>query len=1090
MKTKNFTNSIIRLKNLVIICIFFLGLLLSFKCYAQPRTVTGIVTSLEDNSTLPGVNILIEGTTQGTITDIDGRYTINVPGPESVLIFSFVGFDGQEVTVEDNTVINVALSESVQTLEQVVIVGFGTQRAQTVTGSMVSVGDRELTAAPVTNVSTALVGRIPGLVAIQETGEPGRYAPNIRIRGESTLNRGGRNPLIIIDGVERGFDVLNQMDLYDIENINVLKDASATAVYGVRGANGVIIVTTKRGQIGRPQLSFSTNVGFTHLGFPFQLLPSYEYAAFRNEAIYYDDDPSNFDNIFNDDELWKFKNNRDYTPAEVDAMDLTAAQKAALKESPALYYTSHNWFKEQFGAPGPQQQTNVNLSGGTENVRYFTSVGYVSQKGNIDNGDYGGGDANSYYSRYNFRSNFDIDVAKNLQISVNLAGTIYNLSGVIGKDGDVTSLYSRNKELTVMLLQSTPFAGPGIVDGHLITDFVSNASPLQDKGGSGNSSTSYVLTRNILKTRTSNLNTSMKMRYNLDYLLQGLSVHGTVSYDNIYQTGQQVNPSIPTYSCIRNPENPTEILFFGGRIGPTSIQDRYDRDKWRRFYLEGAVNFNRSFGKHIVTGLALMNAQKTFDPGLQYRVPAGLMGLVGRATYNFDDRYLAEFNMGYNGSENFPEGNRFGFFPAYSAGWIISNENFFPENNLLTWLKIRGSYGEVGNDKIGGSRYLYLPSTWTYRGDYPAGGYYFGDTNGSAKDPYYTGAREAGVGNPNVTWERAKKTNLGLEIRLFNNRASFVAEYFQEKRDNILWSLGTVPDLVGASLPPSNIGKVENHGYELQMGWEDNIGPVGYSIGSFISYTRNKIIFMDEPPYPYEWMNQTGFSLGQFKGYFNEGFYNSAAEANNRPYATVDGNHAQAGDLRLIDIDGDGQLTVNDNVPIGYSNYPQYTFNITAGIGFKGFDISALITGAKNGSFSLDVEDDPLIGATRLQFQYEGHWTPEKVANGEKITFSRPTLRNAASQNGVINSFWLCPSDFLRLKNVEISYTFQSLKPLSRGFIKSIRIYANGYNLYTFGWWNKGNQLIDPEQMDTTGNSRGYLYPITKTYNLGLKVQF
>lgn len=1056
-------------------------------------TVKGKVVSSDNNEGLPGVNVLIRGTSRGTVTDVNGDYTLDVPSGEAVLIFSSVGYIRQEITVGTQTVINVNMVPDVKSLEEVVIVGYGIQREQTVTGSLVSVNDKELKSAPVSNVSSALVGRVPGLIATQTTGEPGRDAPNIKIRGVSTLNSSGSDPLIIIDGIQRDFSTLNAIDVNEIDNISILKDASATAVYGVRGANGVIIVTTKRGQTGRPQVSFTTNVGFTKLTFPFEMLGSYEYALFRNEAIAMDNDPSLDELIFTDDELWKFKNNRDYTPEEVDAMELTPSQKDALKASPALYYTSHDWFKEQFGSPGPQNQYNLNLSGGSENIRYFTSVGYFSQKGNINNGGYGGGEANSTYDRYNFRSNYDIDVAKNLEVSINLSGQISSLSGVLGKDGDVTSLYSRNKELTVLLLQSSPFAGPGIVDGHLISDFVSNASPIQNKGGGGYSSTAYVLTRGVLKTRTSNLNSSVKIKHTMDYITEGLSIHGLVSYDNTYLKGRTIYHDVPTYSAIRNPENPADILYFGGRVGPTNIDDNFTSDKWRRFYLEGAINYNRSFGKHTITGLALYNAQKTFDPGLQYDVPSGLIGFVGRVVYDYDERYLAEFNMGYNGSENFPEGNRFGFFPAYSLGWILSNEDFFPENSPVSWLKIRGSYGEVGNDRIGGSRYLYLPSTWGYGGNYPTGGYYFGVSDGTSKAPYYTGAYEDKVGNPNVTWERAKKYNAGLELKMFNNKASLSADYFEENRDNILWSLGTVPDIVGADLPPANIGKVSNHGYEVQVGWEDNIGDLIYTIKGYISYAKNKIEFMDEPPYPYEWMNSTGFSLGQFKGYTSSGFYNTAAEVNNRPYSTADGNNAQAGDIRYIDIDGDGKLDVNDQVPIGFANLPEYAFNITPGISYKGFDISLLFIGTMNGSYMFDVEDSPPINpfsrgsSGAMKWQYEGHWTPEKAAHGIEPTFPRATTRNAATQNGLVSDFWLYSSNYIRLKNIEISYTFQKLNAFNWGNINSLRVYVSGYNLWTSG---SKDRLVDPEQTVTTGNARGYLYPITKTYNVGLNIQF
>lgn len=511
------------------------------------------------------------------------------------------------------------------------------------------------------------------------------------------------------------------------------------------------------------------------------------------------------------------------------------------------------------------------------------------------------------------------------------------------------------------------------------------------------------------------------------------------------------------------------------------------------FYLEGAVNYDRSFNKHAVTGLVLFNAQKTYDPELLYNVPTGLMGIVSRATYNYNERYLAEFDMGYNGSENFPPGNRFGFFPAVSAGWIVSHESFFPKNKWVNWIKIRGSYGEVGNDQIGGRRYLYLPSTWGYDAG-PLGGYYFGTSNGGTQNPYYTGASESTVGNPNVTWERAKKYNIGLDIRLFSSRLIFSGDYFHENRDNILWPLGTVPALVGANLPPVNLGKVSNHGYEMQFEWNDRVNELSYFLKGNISYARNKIEYMDEPSFPYPWMNQTGFPLGQYKGYYNGGFYNNPVQANNRPYSTVDGNMLQPGDLRYIDINGDGVLDLKDQVPIGYSNLPEYAFNISLGFSYKGFSLSALFIGTTNGSLPLgdfsQMSDSPLINpfsrgnSGAMQWQYEGRWTPEKVKQGIEPAFPRASMRTATTENGLPSNFWLMSTDFLRLKNVEIGYSF-NLKKIQWINIRSIRIYANGNNLVTFG-----SYLIDPEQEDAGAVSRGYLYPITRVYNLGVNVQF
>jgi len=1059
----------------------------------QPKTKTlnGKVTDTKGES-IPGTTILIKGTTIGTISDIDGKFTFNVPLDAKTLTFSFVGMKTLEIQMGEETTFTVSLEEMTIGIGELVVVGYGTQKKETVTGSVASVGNKELLQSPVSNISNALVGRIVGLTALQSSGEPGDDAATIMIRGVSTLNSSGQSPLVIIDGVESSFSILNAVDANEIENVSVLKDASATAVYGVRGANGVIILTTKRGKSGSPKINFSSNFGFTELTSKLKMLGSYEYAKYKNEAIRYDNDPSLNDYLFTDDEIWKFQNNRDYTPTEVESMNITPAQKATLLAQPALYYGSHDYFEEQYGGTAPQQQYNLNISGGGDRVRYFTSLGYFSQAGLFNDSGYGGADINSFYKRYNFRSNYDIDVTKNLKISAGLSGQFATNGGILGSsaDGDITQSYSRHKAMMVAILDGPPYVGPGIIDGKLVNGYVSFTNPLEAKAGWGSSPVGNLLLRPYLTTINTNLNANIKVTHTLDYLTKGLSVTGTVSYNDTYIKSVYRTQPIPTYSVTRNPDNPSEILFYGGSVGAASITDNYKNYKRRQEYYELATNYKREFGKHAVTGLVLVNAQKKYDPSYLYNVPSGLIGMASRATYSFDERYLAEVDMGYNGSENFPEGSRFGFFPAFSAGWIISNEPLFPKSDIVSWLKVRGSYGEVGNDQIGGNRFLYLPSTWGYGGDYAYGGYSFGNTNGGSKDPFYSGAYESTVGNPFVTWERAKKANIGFEINFFKNRLTFVGDIFQEKRDNILWSLGTVPSIVGASLPKANIGKVTNKGYEIQLGWNDRIGKVAYSIKSNVAYAKNNIEYMDEPAYPYDWMNETGFSLGQFKGLDANGFYNTNEEALNRPYSNIDGNHVQPGDIRYTDINGDGVIDSKDKVPIGYSNMPRYSFNSTLNIGYKGFNVSALFIGTAQGSFpiaSLYLLNPFYMNAgTAEQFQYYGRWTPEKAAQGIDPTFPRASMRTYSSQNGTFNDLWLKSSDFIRLKNIEVSYTFKNTGLLKRAGINALRIYCTGNNLYT---WTNLMDGLDPEQQNSGGASDGYLYPMVRTYSFGVNIQ-
>jgi TonB-linked SusC/RagA family outer membrane protein len=822
------------------------------------------------------------------------------------------------------------------------------------------------------------------------------------------------------------------------------------------------------------------------------MLESYEYALFRNEAINNDQQSSNYQYLFTEDELWKFQHNRDYTDTEIAAMTgLGEEQKEALRNSPAFYYASHDLFAEQFGGTSPQQQLNVNVSGGSSHFRYYTSVGYFAQDGIFQDAQYAGKDVNSSYNRYNIRSNIDVDVFKNLQMSVQFGGQFEKNRGITGKDGDITTAGSRHKEMMYAILGTPPYSLSGLYDGKLVNSTPLELSPMGIKT-SGASNTAYLLNKSMFAYNTANINLAINLKHSMDYLTQGLSASGSFSYNDTYRKGMIEYIPVPNYSMFRNPDNPNEFVFMGGVSSPSSISDNQYNYKRTQIYLEGKINYERTFDRHAITGMLLYNAQRVKDPGLMFNVPEGMLGLAGRITYGFDNRYLAELNLGYNGSENFPPEKRFGFFPAYSLGWIASNESFFPENNWVTWVKFRGSYGEVGSDRVGGRRFLYLPSTWSYTGSDNGNGFRFGNTSGDSDDPAYAGSNESTVGNPNVTWERAKKTNIGIELRFLKNRLSFTGDLFRENRDNILWNLGTVPAIVAATLPPANIGKVSNKGYELVLSWRDQIKDFNYGIGINVSYARNRVEFKDEPANPHEWMNETGFSLSQYRGFRTDGFYNNDAEAFTRPYVSYDGNKVQAGDIRYVDIDGDGAIDNKDRVPIGYSNLPRYSFGGNIDVSYKGFSVAVLFTGSLKGSMRMDsfyvLNPFYMISGAAMQWQYDGRWTPEKAAQGIAPTYPRASMNNFDTQNGQMNDLWLRSSQFVRLKNIEIGYTFGDMGPLKKIGMSAAKIYLTGNNLYTWG-----HQLIDgydPEQMDGGGAADGYLYPPMKSYNIGINIQF
>jgi len=1060
--------------------------------YAQQNNAEKVISGVVSDKVgdpIPGTTVVAKGSNAGTITDINGNYTLKIPSNATTLVFSFIGMKKQEIAIANSRVINVVLASDELGLDEVVVVGYGTQKKETSTGAISTVKAEDIMHTPVSNVGNALVGLVPGISSVQFGGEPGSNDATIRVRGVSTLNGAGQDALVVIDGLQQDISVLNNLNPSDISSVSVLKDASATSIYGIRGANGVIIVTTKRGLIGKPTISLSSNYGFTEARTLFKPLDSYEYALFRNEAIA-NDGITDGKLFFTDDELWKFQNNRDYTDAELEAMNLTPEQFAAAQASPALYYGSHDYFQDQYGGKAPQSQINLNVSGGNEKVTYFTSVGYFKQDG-IINYDYYDTDLNSHYNRYNFRSNVDIKSIKNLLISLNISAGFSTASGVGVNSQDNEDRYW---SLNQWIMEASPFKGPGIVDGKLVDGFVSTQNPISAaKGASGSAPLNTIFGSSVGSKSTSNVITTLNLKYDLNFITKGLSIGSVLSYDDTYTKGRKTGTPVPRYTAMRNPENPAEILFFGGSVGTIPVEDNVSNYKKRKYYVEGRINYDRTFGDHNVTAVLLGNAQKMTHPDLQYHVPEGLMGLAARATYNYKEKYLAEINMAYNGSENFPEDNRFGFFPSVSAGWVISNESFLKDNDFLTWLKIRGSYGIVGNDKIGGQRFLYLPSTWANYGNASEilQGYFFGQTNGSAASPYYPGSYEDKLGNPVVTWERAIKRNVSLETRFIKDKLSLSLELYNENRTNILWQLGNVPEIVGATFPAANIGEVYNKGYEVEAGWRSNIGEFNYFIKGYLAYAKNKIIYKDEAPYEYDWMNETGYSIGQYKGYQNSGFFNNDDEVNNRPYTSVDGNKIQPGDLRYVDVDGDGIINATDRVPIGYSNLPLYSFSSTVGFSYKGFDVNALFTGSAKGSITFNSENltTPFFkdNGVAMQWQYDGRWTPEKVEAGITPTFPRAGFNNNTKNNGAsLSDFWLRSNDYIKLKNLEMGYSFKQLA--TRLNVSKIRISLSANNV----WLIKTSLIdgIDPEQLEAGFSKRGFIFPMTSAYTAGINIEF
>ena len=630
---------------------------------SAPRVLQGVVLDANGGEPLIGASVVVEGTTRGTITDVDGKFSIEVEIGD-VLEFTYLGYDKVTYTVKNFKPLTISLSEDTQIMDEVVVVGFGVQKKETVTGAISSVNTKTLTQSSQANISNALVGRLPGLISVQKSGEPGNDQSIVRIRGigsfSGSYDSDLQNPLVMVDGVE--VDNYNNLDPNEIENVAILKDASATAVYGVRGANGVILITTKRGSVQKPKLSVSTNFAlnsFTNLREP---MDAYNWAYQLNETRKYDGYlTGSYDPVYTDEELQKFKDGSD-----------------------PVFYPNTNWVDMLFKDVSLQTQHNINLRGGTERVKYFVSLGVFTQGGLYNNTDlvpdY---DAQVRYDRYNFRTNFDFKVTNRLSVTLNVS--------------DQMEFNNRPDEDTGVILSYAfshpPTSGPGVYDGMVIENLDGRYNY------SRNPVTRLMINAGGLKIYSNQLNVSVRPTYDLGFLTKGLSAHATVSYQQYNRHQTRYYKEVQTYRAVKMPDGSPSFLP-QGTPSPYNITETFGQRS--RIYFEAGLNYSREFGDHAIGGLLLYNQSKEFDPDLLYKIPSAYTGLVGRITYSYKDRYLAEFNAGYNGTENFAKGHRFGFFPAYSLGWVVSEEDFFPENKVVGFLKIRGSYGEVGNDKIGG----------------------------------------------------------------------------------------------------------------------------------------------------------------------------------------------------------------------------------------------------------------------------------------------------------------------------------------------------------------------------------------------------
>lgn len=1030
----------------------------------------------ETGETMIGVSVLVKETKTGVITDLDGHYSVSAPD-RSTLVFSYIGYKTQEIRIEGSKRIDVTLQSESTALDEVVVIAYGQQKKITVTGAISNVGAKELMKSPAASLGNAIAGKLPGVSTVQYSGIPGADDPTIFIRGQASLN--GSNPLVLVDGVERSF---TQIDPNEVADITVLKDASATAVYGVRGANGVILVTTKRGEEGRTQVSASTSWGVQTVTKFLEFADSYTYATTFNNARLSDGNKPRF----SDEVIEHFRTH----------------------DQPILY-PDMDWIDYIMKDMALQSQHNISVTGGNKVARYFVSVGMLDQDGLFKTFDQDK-NTNFAFRRYNFRSNVDLTLGKYNNLSINIGGRVENKRTIGGTNGE--------EHIFRDLMSAQPFSGAGIVDGKWIKanpalldpamteNVVSALDGLDTFYGQGYSTTS-----------TNVLNLDLIYKLNLDFLTKGLDFRLKGAYNSSYYHVKNRTKGKPaTYMPYVNAMG--EIVY--QRSGDYWNMG-YDDNSWpdRNWYAEASLNYSRSFGGHNVGALLLYNQSKSYYPwdasNAYTSIPKGYVGMVGRITYDYMHRYMIDVNAGYNGSENFAKGKRYGFFPSVSLGWVASEEPFWSAvKPIVSFFKLRGSVGTVGNDNCQGQRFLYLPAAWKiFDGHYTSldnfAGYNFGTTNTT----YLNAAREYSSASPDVTWETAVKFNYGFDVKFWNDRISLSVDIFNEDRKNIL--INNANMIQGpTALRPSfiNYGRVKNHGYEVLLTYSDRIGNFSFSISPSVSYAKNKIIeqaeirkkdklvkadsymgkrlgLTEDQVVSPDWTYYTGQSIGSRKGYLFFDFYEQGVTEQN--YRAAYGSdiptqlvgNLKDGDAVYVDIDGDGVISEEyDQLFMGYTDNPEYTFSLNCNFQYKNFDFSMLWAGATNVSRDLGgVYRQPFgetYSSSLLQWVVDNAWTPEhKNAKLPRITFANEKQNQAAS------NIWYHDSKYLRLKNMEIGYNIHNVSWLPQK--ASLRIYLNGSNLLTFSPFDAN----DPE--NTGGGFGSFIkYPVMRIFNLGAKINF
>lgn len=1009
--------------------------------------VTGTVVDVTGEP-LIGVNIWLKNSSVGAVTDIDGKYSIKIDGVGGVLTFSYMGMKSVDVAISNQSTINVTMTTDDEVLDEVVVVGYGRQKKESVVGAISTVDVSNLKV-PGSSISNVLAGQLAGVVAMSRSGEPGKNsAADFYIRGVSSF-KGTSTPLVLVDGIERELDLV---DTDDISSFSILKDASASAVYGVRGANGVILITTKKGNVGKPSINVRAEAGITSPTKMPKMINSAQWADLYNDIQpgYYKEDVIN---------------------------------KYRTGEDPDLY-PNVNWIDEMYNDLASNQRVNLSITGGTDIVKYYISGSFYNESSIFKSADnlY---DYNSsvHYDKFNFRANVDLAVTKSTTLNLNLAN-IYEKRFAPG-DGDDNN----NNRIWGYTFETSPNAFPiEYSDGTI-------AAPSTD---SGYNPWNMLVHSGYREQFWNSSQSLIGLTQDIGALwepLEGLTGNFKFSWDAWNTTVQRRSKEPTQYHATGRDEDGN--LIFGNpiRTGSGELGYSIGRDGTMTTYMEASLNYDHLFAdKHRVGALFLYNHKihtRTQDEDKFKSLPYKNQGIAGRVTYAFNDTYFAEVNMGYNGSENFARGHRFGFFPAGAIGWMVSNEKWFqPLTKVVDMLKLKGSYGIVGNDDIGGERRWVYESTILVGNDAGAGNWNYGSAGGNGGG----GIRVGDVENLSASWEEATKMNLGVEFSLFND-LRVQADYFHEKRTGIFLQRAGLPAIAGLSvIPYTNIGETMNQGFDGTIEYMRKVGEVSLTGRANFTYNRNELVNNDEPDWEYKYQNRVGKPFGsggslQPFGLVALGLFESQEEIDNSPKQTF--GEYRIGDIKYQDINGDGQIDSQDQIAMGFTNLPEIVYGFGATAQWKNWDVNVFFQGVSHVNFFLGgssikspFSSGNMERAAINEDVYDNVWRPGNTAEQNAgAIYPRLSWSGAAgsSNNSQSSDWWMRNGSFLRLKNFEVGYTM-SKGLMNKTFIKSLRFYLSGNNLLTFSKF----KLWDPEK----GNGDGSGYPPNRVVTLGLNANF